>query len=67
LDRKIILPYKANFTLEVFMHLLFIVLHSRAVVPNLWYAYPWRYAADRLGVCENNIGNGEKHKKKELK
>jgi hypothetical protein len=25
--------------------------------------YPWGYAADRLGVCENNIGNGGKHKK----
>jgi hypothetical protein len=28
------------------------------VSPNLWYAYPCWYAADRLGVGENNIGNG---------
>jgi hypothetical protein len=44
-------------------------LHSvRAAVPNLWYVYLWGYAAVRLGVCENNIGNGGKHhKKKELK
>jgi hypothetical protein len=41
---------------------------SRPVVPNLWYVYPWGYAADRLRVHENNIGNGRKHqKKKELK
>jgi hypothetical protein len=41
---------------------------STVVVPNLWYAYSWGYAADRLGVRENNIGNGGKHqKKKELK
>jgi hypothetical protein len=37
-----------------------------AVVPSLWYAYPWEYTADRLGVREKNIGNGIKHKKKEL-
>jgi hypothetical protein len=37
------------------------------VVPNLWYAYPWGYAADRLWVRENNIGNGGKHKKKGVK
>jgi hypothetical protein len=37
---------------------------SKAVVPNLWYAYSWGYAADRLGVHENNIGNGGKHQKK---
>jgi hypothetical protein len=37
-----------------------------SVDPNLWYAYPWGYAADRLEVRENNIGNGVKHKK-ELK
>jgi hypothetical protein len=24
---------------------------SRSVVPNLWYAYPWGYAADRLGYA----------------
>jgi hypothetical protein len=35
---------------------------SLTVVPNLWYAL------DRLGVRENNIGNGGKHtQKKELK
>jgi hypothetical protein len=39
----------------------------RPVVPNLWYAYSWEYAADRLGVPENNIGNGGKQQKKELK
>jgi hypothetical protein len=37
---------------------------SRAVVPNLWYAYRWGYMADRLGVRENNIGNVGKHQKK---
>jgi hypothetical protein len=31
------------------------------VVPNLWYA------ADRLGVRENNIGNAGKHQKKGVK
>jgi hypothetical protein len=41
---------------------------SIAVVPNLRYAYPWGYTADRLGVHENNIGNGRKHQnKKKLK
>jgi hypothetical protein len=40
---------------------------ARTVVPNLWYAYPWGYAADRLGVSENNIGIGGKHQTKELK
>jgi hypothetical protein len=41
---------------------------SRAVFPNLWYPYPWGYAANRLGVRENNIGNDGKHqKKKELR
>jgi hypothetical protein len=30
---------------------------SNAVVPNLWYAYPWGYP-------ENDIGNGGKHQKK---
>jgi hypothetical protein len=39
----------------------------RTVVPNLRYAYPWGYAADRLGLRENNIGNGEKHPKKGVK
>jgi hypothetical protein len=38
-----------------------------AVVPNLWYGYSWGYAADRLGVRENNIGNGAKKKKKGVK
>jgi hypothetical protein len=33
------------------------------VLPNMWYAYPWGYTADWLGVCENNIGNCKKHKK----
>jgi hypothetical protein len=43
-------------------------LHSvRAAVPNLWHAYLWGYTAVRLGVCENNIGNGEKHQKKRVK
>jgi hypothetical protein len=37
---------------------------SRPVVPNLWYEYPWGYAADRLVVRQNNIGNGQKHQKK---
>jgi hypothetical protein len=37
------------------------------MVPDLWYAYPWGYAEDRFGVSEYNIGNGGKHKKKELK
>jgi hypothetical protein len=23
---------------------------SRAVFPNLWYAYPWGYAGDRFGL-----------------
>jgi hypothetical protein len=36
----------------------------RSVVPNLWYTYPWWYAADLLGVRENNIGSDGKHKKK---
>jgi hypothetical protein len=40
---------------------------GRSVVTNLWYAYPWGYIADRLGVHENNIGNGGKHQKNELK
>jgi hypothetical protein len=39
----------------------------RTVVPNLWYAYPWGYAVERLGVYENNIGNGGKKKKKRVK
>jgi hypothetical protein len=34
------------------------------VIPNLWYVHPWGYAADLLGVSENNIGNGGKHQKK---
>jgi hypothetical protein len=34
------------------------------VDPNLWYAYNWGYAADRLGVRENKIGNGGKLQKK---
>jgi hypothetical protein len=38
-----------------------------AVVPNLWYAYHCGYAADRLGVYENNIRNGGKHKNREVK
>jgi hypothetical protein len=38
-------------------------IYSRPVVPNLWYAYLRGYVADRLGVSENNIGNGGKHKK----
>jgi hypothetical protein len=42
-------------------------LATRPVVPNLWYSYPWGYAADRLRVRKNNIGNGGKHQKKELK
>jgi hypothetical protein len=37
------------------------------VVPNLRYAHPWGYAADRLWVKENNIGNGGKHQKKGVK
>jgi hypothetical protein len=37
---------------------------STPVVTNLWYTYHWGYAADRLGVRENKIGNT---KKKELK
>jgi hypothetical protein len=37
---------------------------SRPVVPKLWYAYPWGYTAYQLGLRENNIGNGGKHKKK---
>jgi hypothetical protein len=37
------------------------------VVPNLWYAYPWESAADRLGIHENNIGDGGKHQKKRVK
>jgi hypothetical protein len=36
---------------------------SNAIDPDLWYTYPWGYAADRLGVRENNIGNGKKHQK----
>jgi hypothetical protein len=36
-------------------------------VPNVWHEYPWEYAADRLRVCKNNIGNGGKHQEKELK
>jgi hypothetical protein len=36
----------------------------RSVVHNLWFVYPWRYVADRLGVRENNIGNGWKRQKK---
>jgi hypothetical protein len=39
------------------------VASSIPVVPNLWYAYLCWYAADRLGLRENNIGNGGKHKK----
>jgi hypothetical protein len=37
---------------------------STSVVPNLWYADPWWYTADRLEVRENNTDNGGKHKKK---
>jgi hypothetical protein len=37
---------------------------SGPVFPNLWYANPWGYAAYRLRVRENNIGNGGKQKKK---
>jgi hypothetical protein len=37
---------------------------SRPVVLNLSYTHPWGYAVDRLGVHENNVGNGGKHKKK---
>jgi hypothetical protein len=40
---------------------------SRPEVPNLWYAYFWGYAADRLWVRENNIGNGGKNKNKVIK
>jgi hypothetical protein len=36
-------------------------LSHRPVVSNLWYA------ADRLEVRENNIGNGGKHQKKGVK
>jgi hypothetical protein len=43
-------------------------IYPNALVSNLWYAHPWVYAADRLGVHENNIGNGGKRQKeKELK
>jgi hypothetical protein len=40
---------------------------STPVVSNLCYAYPWGYAADRLGVVENNIGNAGKHTKEGVK
>jgi hypothetical protein len=33
-------------------------------VPNLRYVYPCGELEDRLGVRENNIGNGGKHQKK---
>ncbi|GBO06803.1 hypothetical protein AVEN_61788-1 [Araneus ventricosus] len=32
-----------------------------AEAPNLWYAYPWGYAEDQLGVRESNSGSGGKH------
>jgi hypothetical protein len=44
-----------------------LISNARAVVPSLWYVYPWEYAADRLGVHENNIGNGGKRQKKGVK
>jgi hypothetical protein len=34
----------------------------RTVVPNMLYAYPLEYAAYRLVVRGNNIGNGGKKK-----
>jgi hypothetical protein len=34
------------------------------VALNLWNAYPWGYAADRLRVRENNIINAENTKKR---
>ncbi|GBN76761.1 hypothetical protein AVEN_220655-1, partial [Araneus ventricosus] len=34
---------------------------STAFLPNLWYAYPWGYSTDLLGVRENNAGNGGRH------
>jgi hypothetical protein len=40
------------------MPLLWVKGWCKAVVPNLWYA------AERLRVRENNIGNGGKHQKK---
>jgi hypothetical protein len=39
------------------------ILSARTVVPNLSYAYLWEYATDRLGVRENNMRIGGRHKK----
>jgi hypothetical protein len=39
--------------IHIFGVTAFTELCFSTVVPNLWYAYPWRYAAVRLGVREN--------------
>jgi hypothetical protein len=37
------------------------MLHPETVVPNLWYAFPWRYAKTILVMAENK-GRGVKIK-----
>lgn len=36
---------------------------SKTKIPNIKYAYSWRYLAGQLDICENNIGNERNHKK----
>ncbi|GBM56614.1 hypothetical protein AVEN_155956-1 [Araneus ventricosus] len=53
------LPYKSQTTT--------IPESDRLEAPNLWYAFPWGYAKDHLGVREIKLLMAETRKRKGLK